>query len=227
MRETLKNNGYYESYLRFLDITIEKFNQLYQSTNKGKGAQPLRKYYLDKIKILYFKGAPIEEIKEIYPRFLDCFLQTWTKDSGYEIVLNVVSLAVLLEVKKEDFTEAIKFLKKENVNDYVLDFLLNSIDNTWKIESKDIKYPIRYAKLKEIIDGDDPKKALEDYLKQWYELHKDAAWYDSHKSREDIYTGYWSFEAGALSKILNIEDDVLKEEQYYPYDMVHFKGEES
>lgn len=60
-------------------------------------------------------------------------------------------------------------------------------------------------------------------LKKWYKLHKDAAWYDSHKSKQDIYNGYWSFEAGAIAKILNIEDSSLKDEPYYPYDLVHFQ----
>lgn len=34
--------------------------------------------------------------------------------------------------------------------------------------------------------------------------------------------GYWSFESGALVKILGLDDSSLKEVQYYPYDMVHW-----
>ena len=32
--------------------------------------------------------------------------------------------------------------------------------------------------------------------------------------------GYWSFESGALVKILGLDDSSLKEVQYYPYDML-------
>jgi hypothetical protein len=34
--------------------------------------------------------------------------------------------------------------------------------------------------------------------------------------------GYWSFENGALVKILGLDDSSLKEVQYYLYDMVHW-----
>ncbi|MDD7379168.1 MAG: DUF1911 domain-containing protein [Lachnospiraceae bacterium] len=37
------------------------------------------------------------------------------------------------------------------------------------------------------------------------------------------YYGYWSFEAGAIAKILNLDDSSLKDVPYYPYDLVHYK----
>ena len=36
------------------------------------------------------------------------------------------------------------------------------------------------------------------------------------------YYGYWCFEAGAIAKRLGFIDNDLQNEQYYPYDMVHF-----
>jgi hypothetical protein len=52
---------------------------------------------------------------------------------------------------------------------------------------------------------------------------KICAWYDSHKSSKNDYYGYWSFEAGAIAKILNLDDSSLKDVAYYPYDLVHYK----
>ena len=63
---------------------------------------------------------------------------------------------------------------------------------------------------------------LEKYLKkEWYRGHSDCAWHDDHKYgiRHD---GYWSFESGALVKILGLDDSSLKGLPYYPYDMVHW-----
>lgn len=63
---------------------------------------------------------------------------------------------------------------------------------------------------------------LEKYLKkEWYQGHSDCAWHDDHKYgiRHD---GYWSFESGALVKILGLDDSSLKGLPYYPYDMVHW-----
>ena len=47
--------------------------------------------------------------------------------------------------------------------------------------------------------------------------------HDDHKSKWNIHTGYWSFESGALVKILGLDDSTLKDQPYYPYDMVHWK----
>lgn len=43
------------------------------------------------------------------------------------------------------------------------------------------------------------------------------------ESKQNIYYGYWSFEAGAIAKILNIDDDSIKNISYYPYDLVHYR----
>ena len=60
--------------------------------------------------------------------------------------------------------------------------------------------------------------------KYWYVGHKNMGWYDIHKAKEKLYYGYWSFEAGAIAKILNLDDSNLKDVQYYPYDLVHYKS---
>ena len=65
---------------------------------------------------------------------------------------------------------------------------------------------------------------LKEYLeKYWYVGHKNMGWYDIHKAKEKLYYGYWSFEAGAIAKILNLDDSNLKNVPYYPYDLVHYK----
>lgn len=40
---------------------------------------------------------------------------------------------------------------------------------------------------------------------------------------EKLYSGYWSFESGAVVKILGLDDNELEDVKYYPYDLVHFK----
>lgn len=66
------------------------------------------------------------------------------------------------------------------------------------------------------------KKMLEKAeIKDWY--NEDCGCYETHKSKQNIYYGYWSFEAGAIAKILNLDDSRLKDVPYYPYDLVHYK----
>lgn len=42
------------------------------------------------------------------------------------------------------------------------------------------------------------------------------------KSKNDTYCGYWGFESGAIVKILDLDDSIIKNTSYYPYNMVHF-----
>lgn len=57
----------------------------------------------------------------------------------------------------------------------------------------------------------------------WYDKHSDAYWYNSHLSPNDTYCGYWCFEIAALVKIFKINDTKLRDNQYYPYNLVHYK----
>lgn len=82
-----------------------------------------------------------------------------------------------------------------------------------------------HDKLTDIVaDKENCVDKLKEYLeKYWYVGHKDMVWYDIHKAKEKLYYGYWSFEAGAIAKILNLDDSSLKDVPYYPYDLVHYK----
>lgn len=91
---------------------------------------------------------------------------------------------------------------------------------TWKIRMKN-----PYQTLRNILENS-PKKAedIKVYLeKKWYKGHHDLPWYDIHKSDQMLYCGYWSNETAAAVKILGIDDSCLKDQQYYPYDLAHFK----
>ena len=78
--------------------------------------------------------------------------------------------------------------------------------------------------MKALVDENetDKPRLLEKYLEaNWYNEKCDC--YEAHKSSQNIYYGYWSFEAGAIAKILNLDDSDLKDVPYYPYDLVHYK----
>lgn len=76
--------------------------------------------------------------------------------------------------------------------------------------------------LQRVVYEENKIELLKKYLNNdWY--NEDCGCYEAHKSKQNIYYGYWSFEAGAIAKILKINDTQLRDTQYYPYDMVHYK----
>src|SRR5690606_30353752 len=58
--------------------------------------------------------------------------------------------------------------------------------------------------------------------KEWYDNHKEAGWYNSHKSKHNAYFGYWSFETAAIVAIMELDDSNLGDCEYYPKDLVDF-----
>ena len=81
-------------------------------------------------------------------------------------------------------------------------------------------------KLTQLSDAQAAKKALIDYIGKWYNLNKDAPWYNNHL-KTSSYRGYWAWEVAAVVKILQIDDSDLKDNPYYPYDMVHWEEDDT
>lgn len=104
------------------------------------------------------------------------------------------------------------------MRDKLTDSLLLTLDPTWDVSDLDR----HCAWFSEFLKCTSDKRAayLKNYIsKKWYRAHKDASWYDSHKSTANIYAGYWSFEVAAVAKIYGVSDS--DGWPYYPYDMVH------
>lgn len=74
-------------------------------------------------------------------------------------------------------------------------------------------------------DMDGKEKAqshLLQYIKRWYKTSmKGLPWHDAHlEPNQAGYYGYWSFEAGAVAFLQDLDDSALPEFPYYPKDLV-------
>ena len=41
--------------------------------------------------------------------------------------------------------------------------------------------------------------------------------------KSNTYYGYWSFETAAIVSLMGIDDSILMQNKYYPYDLAHYK----
>ncbi|WP_172916107.1 PoNi-like cognate immunity protein [Capnocytophaga canimorsus] len=175
----------------------------------------------------YSMGDKLENVKEQYLATLESMQGVWRQSNGYVQMVWMLSIGTMLDADETIFEKFKSLVEKDNPNDYLIDFLLSS-KTDWQMKNTTFKFPEPYAALKEVIDlaSDNQKEKatqrLKKYLdKEWYKGHSDTGWHNSHKSKHNIYTGYWSFESGALVKILGLDDTLLKDQKYYPYDMVN------
>lgn len=178
-------------------------------------------------RISFSKGAPISEVREAFINYLKARVSVLDGRIHYLDDLDTLSIAILLDVDAKTMEPFIENIAKVNYEDYLLDFLIRYYRPNW-VQHEEVRFKRPYAYAKIIIDAPDQESALGalcNYIfSKWYPGSNDAPWYNSHKSKNPAFhSGYWSFESAALAKILGLDDRSLKEQQYYPYDMAHWK----
>jgi hypothetical protein len=181
----------------------------------------------------YSAGVDVIELKKEINPVLSSMEKSWEKSNGYVQMVWMLSIGIMLEIEDGEFSGLVKLVEKDNPNDFLVDFLIRYRVPSWQGESEGFMFKRPYQATQEIVrltqTGSNNMNSLErlkKYLsKEWYRGHSDAGWHDAHKCGWNIHTGYWSFESGALAKILRLDDSSLKDTPYYPYDMVHWKDE--
>lgn len=236
MRDKIKDENYFKTLIEKEEKNIIMFENAVKKSIVEKGESDrgtrngfsiLINSYQNEINLLYSYGEDLEIIEEQYKKLLSYYGKMWDRKYGYIEMIKVLALAVLFEVDKGEIYSLEERIIYENLDDYLANILIGVIDSAWTKKGTEFEFKGVYDCLRPILDNkeDNSSELIKEYLqKKWYDIHKECTWYDSHRSSQNIYYGYWSFEAGAIAKILNIDDSNLKDEPYYPYDLVHYKN---
>lgn len=236
IRDKNKNQEYFSCYLEnqehlFIMINLAmgqraNANDFIGENDKGliNAYKSLSLNYMEYMVAQYSAGECIEKIRESYIKTLQYSEKIWKENSSYVDCLWLVSMGVLLDISDEEKYLLNNIVNKNNKEDKLISFFMEYLQQK-RQGAKGYFMSKPYENLNEYIEGVNKDVGLiEKYLKNyWYNAHADMAWYDSHKDKSDTYYGYWSFEAGAIVKILGLDDSSLKDAPYYPYDLVHYK----
>lgn len=232
MRDIVMNEQYFSEYIQEELQRVKKFMDKLEKNEVREDRVYSVKKKIDSIKfgLLIAKYSYGEDIRILEPEFLQLLNDMpmyWKKESSYVDMVWMMSLAILFDVNEEKFCVLSDLVRQYNYEDALLDFFIKYKEQgvIEKIEG-DFIYGFPYDKLGIVVtDNNYAEERLKEYLeKNWYSGHKEMSWYDIHKAKEKLYYGYWSFEAGAIAKILNINDENLKNTPYYPYDLVHYNS---
>lgn len=225
MRDTLKDKNYFDLFISEDTARIERFLRKIEAGEvKEERILPVKRMVHQlKLGILiarYSRGDALELLEEEYLKLVDTWEEVWSPES-YNLNLRMISLAVLLGLERERALRIKLMLEKSNINDWLFAFLLDSILEENTSEDNEMLFPESFSTLRKMTDAENKMELVKHYLlKEWY--NKDCGCYEAHKSAQNIYYGYWSFEAGAITKILKVKDDELEGVSYYPYDLVHY-----
>ena len=170
----------------------------------------------------YTAGYSIERFKEEYLKYVDSLVPVWQSNSGYLQMVWALSIGILLEIDEATFDKLVDLVKKDDPEDYLIDYLIQSRHPEWTIRIN-YNFPRPYGFTRKIIEEENSEKAvslLKEYLtKKWYQGCREEGWYDLHKENIDNYYGYWSFESGALCKIKGLDYKQIEGLPYFPYDL--------
>ncbi|SFR57705.1 PoNe immunity protein domain-containing protein [Anaeromicropila populeti] len=202
---------------------------------QGEDAPGMRMCHLDimdkamlKLYSGYSLGVDLKELKQDTLLILSSTLKSW-EGSVYGSMEQALELAINFDIRNETVYELIQLLKKYSYNDKYLDLLAQYIYPEWTIQTEKLKFKKATEPLVKVIDlaKTDKESAvllLKTYLtKQWFNMQKEGLITNKDHLSKDRYRGYWSLEAAALVKMLGLDDEVLQECEYYPYEMAHYQ----
>ena len=81
----------------------------------------------------YTAGYSIERFKEEYLKYVDSLLPIWYSNSGYDAMLWALSIGIMLEVDETTFDKLVDLVRKDDPEDYLIDYLIQSRHPEWTI----------------------------------------------------------------------------------------------
>ncbi len=182
----------------------------------------------------YSKGEDVEIIRSCLQIVADAFIQNQKYKGAFRYDYFIWTLSIVIILDVENQTERV-FKSIPLSNDYLINYLISSQISSLEMPAcEKFYFELPYRSTKEVIDlagqgkKEEAVKRLKKYLtREWYRGNAELGWHNDHKSKFNLHFGYWSFESGALVKILGLDDSSLKGLQYYPYDMVHWNDKKT
>ena len=224
MRDTVKTEEYFRE--RFNEDAEDLKEELQRYHNNPD------KYfvYLDAFKKFnsgYSLGLSMEELlPEVHLIVRNLIDVEKEKESGYGNMETILYFIILFNLS-EYLDEYKELLKRSTMQDFYLDFLMQTLDSSWQIRTEKLRCPKYSNAVYEVVLLSKENKAaaverLKRYLKrQWLHTMTDGpiTKFDLKKGR---YRGYWCIASAALVKALGLDDTELHDCKYYPRDMAHF-----
>ncbi|MBO9595920.1 MAG: DUF1911 domain-containing protein [Niabella sp.] len=235
LRDKFKDTQYFMNTTSFI---LENIDKEKKKISRELNLRPIVFYGLANglysyIQRAYSLGIPVKDLlspsKEMLHNYALSIQMNEDYSDGGESIYNedlaAVSICILLNTN-EELKIYMDILHKVNYRDYLLDFLFNYVQrHNSPINSPLIfdSYP-SYQFLKKITQS---KKSvaevmMKEYLDNYYYTKKNLSRrYNTHKKMDNSYDGYWSFEAAAITKVMNLDDSRYINSPYYPKDMLH------
>ena len=230
VRAQYKDSKYFNKELERINLWISDDDEDFQRYEEKNGRLENHHFIeacnirLQKLQVDYAKGEPIDQLIPTLDAAIDFLLKADPQEfKNNSLFIKCCSLLFLVDRLQEHTAAVHRFINawenspiESSFKPVRLIYFLTGLDNKG-ISTNDYK---PFVVLQKIIDLPvrEAGAALVQYLEEWYSLHNEEAWYDSHL-REWGYTGYWSWEAAAIAKKMELDSSRFKDNPYFPYDI--------
>ncbi|SOZ20183.1 conserved hypothetical protein [Cupriavidus taiwanensis] len=204
---------------------------------------------LDWMSMQYSAGAPVEQIAQVWPYVLRwaeeyaAFHENYhttpesegyltphvtLRDEEYWIVALRMVCFGLLSGYTPMMPRVMAFLDYGNVEMGVSDGLLERLvapSSPGRGEPPDeATRHLPYRKLFKVFAADPEHRPqlMSTYLDEWYHASRREPYIDQHGEGDVAFYGYWSWEAAAITVVLDIDDASYRDLPFYPKDWVDF-----
>ncbi|MBB3009146.1 PoNe immunity protein domain-containing protein [Cupriavidus alkaliphilus] len=202
--------------------------------------------YLAAIHVHYSAGGSLDDLRDFFPEVVS----SWKVFAKYHVMFHGTPNAGTrkvphLDLYDWDYWSAIRLTSLAILLGRAS--LLRSIATLWDYENDDMDGLLErlvapylshrgappgkctrhlpYSKALKIFDApaDERVTLMSSYLDAWYKASRHEPYYESHtQGRIHNYLGYWSFEAAAISIVLDIDDAEFRDKPFYPADLADF-----
>lgn len=202
-RDDIKDKAYFDAYIEGEEKRIAKFKGVFDKASDGgkknQCAGYIASFLKNKLTAQYSRGDSKEDIRATFCEYLKYAGKS--KIDSYSDYVDILSLSIIFDVN----ADKLEGIRKETAKEDALVSCLYSYiakkripeNGSSKLAFPEV-YSVFYASL---VGGKDEVQTMLSFIKKgWYESCKDVYWYDSHKSKEDIYAGYWCWLGAAVLK---------------------------
>ena len=236
VRAAYKGTSFFKKMIEKKRSTIKMYQEQNVLLKQQEKFRPVNNWmiameHLDLIYLYYSIGGNMGECYDEYIQAVTYYGQGWDSDAFYVDMIDMVALGCLLNAPANVYDPVINYIRQSDEGSsygtWTPDALLWYIINARKPGSAPQPDTLITEAYRDVYDltkmpKPEAEREMKFYLDKWYLLHKNYPWYNSH-TKESAYRGYWCWEAGAVTKIMGLDDISYKNSPYYPYDMVHWK----
>lgn len=134
-------------------------------------------YEYDNLLATYSMGEGVEKILPMYKNVISLMEIAWKKENGYFLLVGMISIGVMLEIDSDTFDRLVYIVRRNNLKDFLIDYLIQYKDHNWCIETNLFYFDVPYKNIQDILEKSQSSKEeailrIKKYLtKEWYRGH--------------------------------------------------------